>query len=425
MTTQTPGPRGLDIRMTSMNASHRTTPPARRRHHIFQLLHGGLATIAIALLAGCGPKPEAGPGGPGGPLEVGVITLAAAPVTLTQELPGRVSARRVAEVRARVNGIVEKRLFEEGAEVKEGQVLYEIDPAPYQAALDSALGTLARAEANAATARLKQERYKQLLETRTIAKQDYDDVLANQKSFDADILSGQAAVQMAKINLGYTKVTSPISGRIGISQVTEGAYVQQSAATLLATVQEMDTVYVNVTQSSSALLRLRHELETGQLKADADGHAKVKLILEDGTLYPEEGTFELADVTVNEMTSSVIIRAIFPNPRRDLLPGLFVRAQLDEGSRPDAILVPQSAVTRNSKGEPTTLIVGANGMAELRVLQTPRTVGDRWLVTSGLKAGDRVIVSNLQRVGPGAPVKPVPAEPPPTAATATLADKAQ
>jgi membrane fusion protein (multidrug efflux system) len=398
----------------------RFTSTITRRRNFFHLRGRSLAAVAIALFAGCGPRQAAGPGGPGGPLEVGVITVAAAPVTLKQELPGRVSARRVAEVRARVNGIVEKRLFEEGSEVKEGQVLYEIDPAPYQAALDSAQGTLARAEANAATAKLKQERYKQLLESRTIAKQDYDDVLANQKSFDADILSGQAAVQLAKINLGYTKVTSPISGRIGISQVTEGAYVQQSAATLLATVQELDSVYVNVTQSSGDLLRLKHELENGQLKADAAGHASVKLILEDGRLYPEEGTFELADVTVNETTSSVIIRAIFPNPRRDLLPGLFVRAQLEEGSRPDAILVPQSAVTRNSKGEPITLVVGAGSTAELRVLKTPRAVGNQWLVSEGLKAGDQVIISNLQRLRPGAPVKPVPANAPATAATASL-----
>lgn len=402
-----------------MKSSTRFPKPAIIRRVSFHLLRaGGLCFAAIVLLAGCGPKPAAGLGGPEGPLEVGVITVATAPVKLTQELPGRVSARRVAEVRARVTGIVEKRLFDEGSEVKEGQMLYEIDPAPYQAALESAKGTLARAEANAATARLKEERYKQLLAARTIAKQDYDDALANQKSFDADILAGQAAVQMAEINLSYTKVNSPIGGRIGISQVTEGAYVQQTAATLLATVQELDTVYVNVTQSSGELLRLKRELASGQLKADASGHAKVRLVLEDGTPYPEEGTFELADVTVNESTSSVIIRATFPNPRRDLLPGMFVRARLDEGTSPDAILVPQSAVTRNSKGEPTALVVGANRMAELRVLQTPRTVGDQWLVTSGLKPGDRVIVTNLQRVRPGVTVKPSQAAPSPATAAA-------
>lgn len=351
-------------------------------------------------------------------MEVGVLTIAPAPVTLTQDLPGRISAFRVAEVRARVNGIVLRRLFTEGSDVTEGQVLYEIDPAPYQAALDSALGTLARAEANVATARLKEERYKQLLTAKAVSTQDFDDALANARTYDADVLSGKAAVQAAQINLGYTKVTSPIAGRIGISQVTEGAYVQASSATLLATVQQIDRVYVDVTRPSTELLRFKRELENGRIEADEKGKARVKLIHEDGEIYPETGTLAMSDVTVNATTNSVTVRAIFPNPRGELLPGLFVRARLVEGNSRDAILVPQLAVSRNSKGEPTTMVVGANGMVELRVLQIPRAIGNQWLVTAGLKPGDQVIVDNLQRIRPGMPVKVTPAQPPPATASA-------
>ena len=269
------------------------------------------------------------------------------------------------------------------------------------------------------TARLKEERYKQLLAAKAISKQDYDDALTNQRTYDADVLSGRAAVQAARINLDYTKVTSPVAGRIGISQVTEGAYVQASTATLLATVQQLDRVYVDVTQASSELLRLKRELASGRLKADDSGKAHVKLIHENGDIYPEEGTLEMSDVTVNATTNSVTVRAIFPNPRGDLLPGLFVRARLEEGTTPDAILVPQLAVSRNSKGEPTTLIVGANGTAELRVLETARAVGNQWLVTAGLKPGDQVIINNLQKIRPGVPVKAAPAALPPATASST------
>lgn len=355
-----------------------------------------------------------------GPMEVSVLTIAPTDVTLTQDLPGRISALRMAEVRARVNGIVQKRLFTEGADVAEGQVLYQIDPAPYEAEYNSAQGTLARAEANATTARLKQERYKQLIDAKAISKQDYDDALANQGTFDADVISGKAAVQMAKINLDYTKVTSPVAGRVGISQVTEGAYVQASAATLLCTVQQIDKVYVDVTQASSELLRLKRDLASGRLKADDAGKARVQLIYENGDVYPEEGSLEMSDVTVNAMTNSVTVRAVFPNPRGELLPGLYVRARLQEGSTPNAILVPQSLVSRNSKGQPTTLVVGSSGTVELRVLETPRTVGNQWLVTSGLKPGDQVITDNLQKIRPGAPVKAgVPAPPQGSAPTAS------
>jgi membrane fusion protein (multidrug efflux system) len=376
---------------------------------------GTIGLMSALVLGACKPKPEgAGPGGPGGPgggppppTEVTVLTVTPKAVTLTQDLPGRISALRMAEVRARVNGIVLKRLFKEGTDVTEGQLLYEIDPAPYQAALESAQGTLARAEANAEVARVREERLKKLIDSKAISKQDYDDAVAAQRASQAEVLTSQAAMETAKINLGYTKVISPVAGRIGLSQVTEGAYVQAATATLLATVQQIDRVYVDVTQPSSDLLRLKHDLAEGRLKKDEAGQAKVKLVMEDGGIYPEEGTLEVSDVTVDANTNSVLIRAIFPNPRRDLLPGLYVRARLQEGSSPNAILVPQYAVTRNTKGQPTTLVVGANDHAELRVLETPRTVGNEWLVASGLKAGDRVITTNLQRIRPGASVKVV------------------
>lgn len=404
-----------------MTPSHSATKPAHARQSLFRIIRAAtLGVISAALVAGCERKssgPHGRPGGPGGPMEVGVLTIAPVPVTLTQDLPGRISAFRMAEVRARVNGIVLKRLFTEGGDVAEGQPLYEIDPAPYQAALDSALGALARAEANAATARMKEERWRQLVDAKTVSKQDYDDALANQRMSDADVLSGKAAVQTARINLDYTKVTSPIAGRIGISQVTEGAYVQASTATLLATVQQLGRVYVDVTQPSSELLRLKRDLASGRLKADESGKARVKLIHENGEIHSEEGTLAVSDVTVNAMTNSVTVRAIFPNQRGELLPGLFVRARLEEGSTPDAILVPQLAVSRNSKGEPTTLVVGANNMVELRVLQTSRAVGNQWLVTAGLKPGDQVIINNLQKIRPGAQVKVAPAPQPPATAS--------
>lgn len=378
------------------------------------LLKSAGAALCLALLGACGRKPPAGPGAPGGPpqgpLEVGVLTIAPTAVTLTQDLPGRTSALRVAEVRARVSGIVQKRLFKEGGDVREGEVLYQIDPAPYEAALKNAEGTLARAEANVASTQAQEERSRKLMDAHAISKQEYDNSLANFRAFQADVISGQGSVQTAKINLGYTRVVSPITGRIGISQVTEGAYVQDSAATLLATVQQLDHVYVDVTQPSSQLLRLRHALASGKLKTDEAGQARVKLLLEDGTEYPEEGALQLSDVTVSTTTSSFTVRAIFANPDGDLLPGMFVRARLEEGNNPDAILVPQLAVTHNTKGNPTALVVGADGKAELRELQTPRAVGNQWLVSDGLKPGDKLIVDNLQKVHPGTPVKPTPAK---------------
>ena len=366
-----------------------------------------LTALALAL-ASCGKTPAGPPPAaarPTGPMEVGVITIAASPVTLTQDLPGRISAIRVAEVRARVSGIVLKRLFKEGSDVKEGQVLYEIDPAQYEASYDSALGTLARAEASLSSAQLKLNRMQSLIDSHAVSKQDYDEASGNQKVNLAEVLLGKAAVKTARINLDYTKVTAPITGRIGLSQVTEGAYVRTDQATLLAIVQQIDRVYLDVNQPSSDLLRLRAALASGRLKADSSGQPRVKLVHENGDIYPEEGTLEVSDVTVNTLTNSVTVRAVFPNPRGDLLPGMFVRARLEEGTTPDAILVPQLAVSRNSKGEPTAMVVGANSMVELRVLETPRAIGNQWLVTAGLKPGDQLIINNLQKIRPGAPVK--------------------
>lgn len=367
------------------------------------------ASSVLLLIAGCEKKPATPAPAAAQPVEVGIITVAARPVTLTRELPGRTSAFRIAEVRARVSGIVLKRLFTEGSDVKEGQVLYQIDPAPYQAALDSAKASVARAEATALSARLQAERSEKLVAARAVSQQEFDSSVAARQGSEAEVAAARAAVQAAEINLGYTKVTSPVAGRIGRSEVTEGAYVQQASATLLATVQQLDPLYVDLTQSSTEVLQLRRALEAGQLTRAGQGEAKVQLILDDGRVYAEPGALQFSDVSVNASTNSISLRALFPNPRGELLPGLFVRARLEEGSRADAILVPQPAVTRNAKGEATASVVGADNKVEIRVLKIDRALGNQWLIADGLKVGDQVIVENLQRIRPGAAVKPIPA----------------
>lgn len=375
-----------------------------------------LAIIAIAAALGaCGKdkeadKPAAPPPGAGAPVQVGVVTVAAQPVTLTKELPGRTSALRVAEVRARVNGIVLSRLFEEGSDVKAGQALFVIDPAPYQAALDSAQAQLARAEAAVGSAQSLSDRYATLIQSNAISRQEYEDASSRLKIAQADVAAARAAVKTARINLEYTSVAAPIAGRIGRAEVTEGAYVQQAAATLMAKVQQLDRVYVDLTVSSAEHARMKRAVEAGELETTA-GQAKVALVLEDGRAYPEPGTLQFADVSVDPTTGSIALRAIFPNPRRELLPGMFVRAKIEEGSNPKAILLAQKAVSRDQAGRPTALVVGKDKKVELRVLATDRAVGDAWLVTSGLAAGDQVIVDGLQRVRPGALVNPVPAAP--------------
>lgn len=351
-------------------------------------LLSALILLAVLLLQACS-KQAAAP--PSAPPKVSVLTLKSEAVPITTELPGRVLAVRTAEVRPQVNGIVLKRQFVEGGEVKAGQTLYQIDAAPYQAAYDSAAAT-------AASAKLLAERYKPLAEANAVSRQDYDNAVS------AD-LQARAALETARINLVYTRVLSPISGRIGRSSITEGALVTANQATALATIQQLDQVYVDVTQPSSVLLRLRRELAAGQLKREGEGSAQVRLKLEDGSDYAPVGKLQFSEVTVDEGTGSVTLRALFPNPERTLLPGMFVHEQIEEGLRQDAIMVPQQAVTHDQKGDATALVVKADNSVELRKLVTDRAIGDRWLVTEGLAPGDRVIVEGVQYARPGAPVE--------------------
>ncbi|MDF7650266.1 efflux RND transporter periplasmic adaptor subunit [Erwiniaceae bacterium L1_54_3] len=339
------------------------------------------------------------------PPEVGVVTLKNEPLKITTELPGRTSAFRVAEVRPQVSGIILKRNFVEGTDIKAGVSLYQIDPATYQAAYDSAKGDLAQAQANAHVAQLTIKRYKPLLGTKYISQQDYDTAAATAAQTAAAVQAAQANVETARINLAYTKVTSPISGRIGKSAVTEGALVSSGQTTALATVQQLDPMYVDVTQSSDDFLRLRAELESGQLKQN-DGKANVTLLMQNGSAYTQTGTLEFSDVTVDETTGSITLRAIFPNPDSRLLPGMFVRARLDEGTNPTALLVPQQGVTRTPTGQATAMVVGADNKVEVRNITANQAFGDKWLVTDGLKEGDRVITVGLQRAKPGAQVTP-------------------
>jgi len=362
----------------------------------------------LFLAAACQASSGAGQTAAPPPVEVGVITVKATSVPLERELPGRVTAFRVAEVRARVTGIVQKRLFEEGADVKEGQALFKIDPAPYEAALESATAGLQRAEATLAGRRLSSQRYQELLGTNAIAKQEYDDAVATLKGAEADVAAGRAAVKTARINLGYTTVSAPIPGRIGRAEVTEGAFAQASSATLLATVQQLDPVYVDLTWSAAELARLRQEIAAGKIQA-ADGQAPVTVILQDGRVYPEPGKLQFADASVDPSTGSISLRAVVPNPRGELLPGLFVRARLPEGTTPNGILVPQKGVTRDATGRATALVVTADKKVERRTLTTDRAVGNAWLVSEGLAPGDQVVVEGLQKIRPGATVNPVPA----------------
>jgi membrane fusion protein (multidrug efflux system) len=352
------------------------------------------------------------------------VTVEPQVVPVTTELPGRTSAFLVAEVRARVDGIVLRREFTEGAEVKAGQRLYKIDPAPYIAALNNAKASLAKAQANLATTTAQASRYKVLVAANAVSKQDYDNAVAAQGQAAADVAAGKAAVDTAQINLGYTDVTSPITGRIGISSVTPGAYVQASQATLLSTVQQLDPVYVNLTQSSLEGLKLRREIQEGRLKTSGIHAAKVTLLLEDGRAYSETGKLQFSDVTVDQTTGSVTIRAIFQNKDRVLLPGMFVRARIEEGVNEKALLVPQIGVTHDQKGQPTALVVGPDDKVSLRQLVASTTYQSNWVVESGLNPGDRVIVQGTEKVRPGATVKPVAAQLPATPASGAEAQGA-
>lgn len=372
-------------------------------------LAAAMALSGVLLVTGCSGEKSAAANS-AAPMQVSVLTVKSEPVTLSEELPGRISAHRVAEVRARINGIVLKRLFTEGTDVKEGDVLFQIDPAPYEAALDSAKATLARAEAGLASAKSQAERFKGLVESNAVSRQNYDDAEASRLSFVADVAAAKAAVRTAEINLGYTNVTSPISGRIGRAEVTEGAYVQQGTATLLATVQQLDPLYVDLSRSAEDVIRLKQALTSGRLASAGENNARFSLVLSNGDEYPHGGSLQFSDVSVNISTGTVTLRGLIPNPDQDLLPGMFVRARLVEGTNPEALLLPQSLVTRNTKGEPTTLVVGADGKTELRVLTITRSVGNRWLIDGGLAAGDRVITDNLQKLRPGIPVQATPAQ---------------
>lgn len=374
--------------------------------------HSAIVSFAVLVslaVSGCGDKPAGAPPGMGGmpPPEVGVITIQPEALRLTTELPGRVDAIRVAQVRARIPGIVLQRVFREGSDVKAGDVLFRIDPAPLKALYGSTEAAVARAEATLTTTTLKAERYKPLLQSSAISKQEYDDAIAAQKQAAADVAAAKAQRQTAGLNLGYATVTAPISGRIGRALVTEGALVGQGEATPLAVIQQLNPIYVNVTQSSADLLRLRQSLANGQLKSLAKGEAKVTLVTEDDRPYNQSGKLLFSDLTVDQSTGTVTLRAEFPNPERLLLPGMYVRTRLEQGVASGAITVPQQAVSRTPDGA-SVLVVGPKGEVSVRPVKTASTQGNQWVISSGLQAGDQVIVDGLQKAKPGGTVKPVP-----------------
>ncbi len=379
--------------------------------------------LALAVLpAGCGSSSGQQAGVPPVP-EVATVAMKLQQVELTTELPGRTSPYLVAEIRPQVNGIIKKRLFQEGSDVKAGQLLYQIDPAPFQVALDSAKASLGKAEANLPSIRLKAERYRELLAEKAVSRQDTDDAAAAMEQARAEIEYWKAQVESARINLGDTRVAAPISGRIGKSSVTDGALVTAYQAATLSTIQQLDPIYVDVTQSSADLLRLKRNLEAGALSADGKNSRKVRLLLEDGTPYPLEGTLQFRDVTVDQTTGSFTLRIVVPNPKHLLLPGMFVRAAVQEGIAAQAILVPQQGVSRTPRGEPYALIVDENGKVQQRLLTLDRAIGDQWLVACGLAAGDRVIVEGMLNIRPGAAVNAVAFVPPPQACPAPSPNK--
>jgi membrane fusion protein, multidrug efflux system len=376
----------------------------------FFLIFTGLA--AAALLAACGQSSNAQTG-PGGmpPPEVGVVTVAPGEVGLVTELPGRLEPSRVAQVRARAAGIVQKRLFAEGSDVRRGQPLFTIDPAPYAAAHASAQATLARAQANLGQATALAERYKPLVEANAISKQDYANAVAAQKQAEADVAVGRAAVQTARINLDYASVTAPISGRIGRALVTEGALVGQGEATQLAVIQQINPMYVNFTQSASEVMRLRRALEQGRLKRAAGREgAMVRVVLEDGTEHPQPGRLLFSDLTVDATSGQITLRAEVPNTNGTLLPGLFVRVRLEQAKAGNAVLLPQQAVTRSAQGD-SVMVVDKDGKPGQRTVKLGGEQAGQWVILDGLKAGEQVVVDGFQKIRPNAPVKPVPWSP--------------
>ena len=368
------------------------------------VIAAALALTFLSAFSGCG-KSKAAPvqGAP----EVAVMVMKEEPVAITTELPARTSAYLMAEVRPQVNGVIEKRLFTEGDDVKAGDVLYQIDPAPYQAAYDNAKAALAKSEANLPPVQLRAERYKELVAIKAVSQQDHDEAQAALKQAQADIGVNKASVEAARINLAYTRITAPISGRTGKSHITVGALATAHQVNPLTTIQQLDPIYVDATQSSANLLVLQRKIAEGRMRGAGLNQAPARLTLEDGTPYPVEGTLKFSDVTVDQSTGSFILRMVFPNKGHRLLPGMYVRAIVKEGVAPNAILAPQQGVSRDPKGNPIALVVNKEGKIEQRTLTVDRAMGDKWLVSSGLAAGDRIVVEGSQRVRPGAPVKVV------------------
>ncbi|MEO7127973.1 MAG: efflux RND transporter periplasmic adaptor subunit [Rhodoferax sp.] len=376
--------------------------------HLSYLLFSGSVLLAV-LLTGCG-KSNISTGAPGAPppIEVGVVTVTQGNVGLVTELPGRLEASRVAQVRARATGILQKRVFTEGSDVKAGQLLFRIDAAPYAAAYQSAQAALAKAQANLGQAAALAERYKPLVEANAVSKQDYANAVAGQKQAEADVAGGKAAVQTAKINLDYASVTAPISGRIGRALVTEGALVGQGEATQLAVIQQIDPMYVNFTQPAGEVMKLRKALDDGQLKrASGNAAASVRLVLEDGTEYARPGRLLFSDLTVDATTGQIMLRAEVPNPGGLLLPGLFVRVRLEQAQAGDAVLLPQQAVTRSNLGD-SVMVVSSDGKVTPRQVKVGNAQGAQWVILGGLKSGEQVMVDGFQKLSPNATVKAVP-----------------
>jgi membrane fusion protein (multidrug efflux system) len=400
-----------DTAVSEPRALHRSTPIIIMREFMRPVRHvpAIAAAVSMLLLAGCGDKisnaQAQGAGMP--PPEVAIVSVAPQSIAMTTELPGRLEAARIAQVRARVPGIVTKRVFREGSDVKAGDILFRIDAAPFQATYNSVQAALAKAEANHAQANLKVQRYKPLVETNAISKQEYDDALTAQLQTAADVAAAKAARESARLNLGYATVTAPISGRVGRALVTEGALVGQGEATPLALVQQLDPIYVNVTQSSTEVMQLQRALANGQLKSAGKGQAKVTLLMEDGTAYPHPGKLLFSDLTVDQSSGAITLRAEVPNPDRSLLPGMYVRARIEQGIKDQAIAVPQQAVQRDPSGS-SVMLVGADGKVAVQPVKAEAAQGSTWIISEGLKAGDRVIVEGFQKVRPGAVVKPVP-----------------
>jgi membrane fusion protein (multidrug efflux system) len=370
-------------------------------------IHPGLLPAAVACLAaglwtGCARHQAQAP-----TPEVAVTIIKPAKVALTTELPARVSAHLVAEVRPQVNGVVLKRAFNEGSDVKAGQVLYQLDPAPFKAALASAQAALARAEANLPPLRNRAERDQQLVAIHAVGQQELDEAVAAQRQAEAEILSAKAAVETARINLGYTSITAPISGRTGKSTVTVGALATAYQPTAFTTIQQLDPVYVDAPQSTAYLLALKRNLAAGKIQNTETGEAKVKLLLEDGTPYPQTGVLKFSDVTVDPSTGSLTLRMLFPNPGHVLLPGMYARAVVQEGTTDRGVLVPQRGITHDAKGEAVAMVVEGSKVV-LRTLKVDRAIGSQWLVTAGLAPGDQLVMEGLQKVRPGTVVKTVP-----------------